>query len=46
MKLQAQRLRPPEKAKKASRTLPREPKWIGRKKVKGSAYFETRRLAT
>ncbi len=38
------RPRHPEKAKKADSVIPRKPKWIRKKKIEGSEYYETRRL--
>ena len=38
------RLRHPEKSKKADSVIPRKPKWIRKKKIESSEYFETRRL--
>ena len=38
------RPRHPEKAKRADSTIPRKPKWIRKKKIESSEYYETRRL--
>ncbi len=38
------RPRHPEKAKKADSVIPRKPKWIRKKKIESSEYYETRRL--
>jgi len=38
------RPRHPEKAKRADSVIPRKPKWIRKKKIESSEYYETRRL--
>jgi len=39
-----QHLRHPEKAHKASHTIPRKPVWIRKKRIESAEYYETRRL--
>jgi lipoic acid synthetase len=38
------RPRHPEKAKRADSPIPRKPRWIRKKKIESSAYYDTRRL--
>jgi lipoic acid synthetase len=38
------RPRHPEKARRADSVIPRKPKWIRKKKIESSEYYETRRL--